>query len=183
MIAVLAGLIALTAPAQTDYLVSDRLLIGLRRGGRGGAVGTANGQPNTHFQLVEFGPFTERIAASRFEFDDVTHGVFLLGDNLPEGVLFSRRVTWPRPVTVLSNANAIYLRELGKFLRAHGVRSKPRITKAVAADLDGDGTREVILEASSRDDVHQGGMHAGQPGDYSLVLIRYVCNGKAVNLP
>jgi hypothetical protein len=102
-----------------------------------------------------------------------------VGSDTPDGVLFSGRVTIPRKVTILSNQNSAYLAVTRKFLLDHGVNSAPRITKVVKADLDGNGTDEVIIEASNRDDLINGGMHGSKAGDYSLVLLRYERHGKA----
>ena len=102
---------------------------------------------------------------------------------IPNGVLFSGKVGFPRKVQVLSNSNSSYLAVLGKFLKKHNISSKPRLTKVVRADLDGNGTLEVILEASNRDDLTSLGMHGVAKGDYSLVLLRYESKGKVVEYP
>jgi len=72
---------------------------------------------------------------------------------------------------------------MGAFLRAHGIRSKPRLTRVIAADLDRDGTTEVILEASSRDDLLKDGMRAARKGDHSIVLLRFLRGSKVVEVP
>jgi hypothetical protein len=51
------------------------------------------------------------------------------------------------------------------------------------ADLDGNGTQEVIIEASNRDNLNNHGMHGSLQGDYSLVLLRYESKGKVVEYP
>lgn len=103
--------------------------------------------------------------------------------HIPNGVLFSGKVAFPRKVQVLSNSNSTYLAVLGKFLKKHNISSKPRLTKVVRTDLDGNGTLEVILEASNRDDLASPGMHGAKKGDYSLVLLRYESKGKVVEYP
>ena len=55
------------------------------------------------------------------------------------------------------------------------------LTRLIRADLDGNGTQEVIIEArhfqNGRDDFPP---PVGQPGDYSLLLLRAVVGGKVV---
>ena len=53
----------------------------------------------------------------------------------------------------------------------------------LGGDLDGNGTQEVIIQASSRDNVTDGGMSGMKPNDYSLVLLRYEDKGKAGEIP
>lgn len=168
-------------PARTDYLVVDRLLIGVNRNGRWNEVSSSNGVAPRIFNTVGFGGMGKAYKADGLELDDITKGVFLVsnGDPLPEGVLYSGHISRPRPVTIVSNTNKTYLNVLSTFLLAHKIKTKARITKLISADLDGDGTREVIIEASSRDDVHTEHMEGSIEGDYSLVMIRYVRRGKA----
>lgn len=100
-----------------------------------------------------------------------------------KGVLTSGPVTFPRHVKVLANSDPTYSRIVSGFLRDHGVRGRARITRIVAADLDGKRTHEVIIEASSRDDLLSHGMNGARAGDYSLVLLRYIHGGKVVEKP
>lgn len=86
-----------------------------------------------------------------------------------------------RPVTVLPTANAVYRELVREELVRRGVKN-PRVELLglTRADLDGDGTDEVIVEAA-----HYAGRPGlypppvGQPGDYSLLLLRWVRNGAA----
>ena len=77
---------------------------------------------------------------------------------------------YPRQVEKLSNHNATYLQALTDYLTANGVESPDsRIEQIVRADLDGDGTDEILLAATRF--VEPTG-HSVQAGDYSLVLMR-----------
>jgi hypothetical protein len=99
------------------------------------------------------------------------------------GVLFGGRVSVPRRVQTLSNKNSTYQPVVNAFLEKNGIMVPGRITRIVRADLDGNGTQEVIIQASSRDDVTDGGMSGMKPNDYSLVLLRYEDKGKAGEIP
>ncbi len=99
------------------------------------------------------------------------------------GVLFSGRVSIPRRVQTLSNKNRLYQAVVNGFLEKNGIMVPGRITRIVRVDLDGDGMKEVIIQASSRDNVTDGGMSGMKPNDYSLVLLRYENKGKAGEIP
>jgi hypothetical protein len=82
----------------------------------------------------------------------------------------------PRRVTRLSAAAAAgYNNAVREIVARHGIRNPvPRVTGAVRADLDGDGTEEVIISAYR--DTGGGGMNVGA-GDYSLLFVRKLVNG------
>ncbi len=83
-----------------------------------------------------------------------------------------------RPVSELSASQPVYRAEVMKWLRAHGLKNPSvNIVKIWRADLDGDGTNEVLISAVR----HQG--KAGPvgnmspnatAGDYSVLLLRRV---------
>jgi hypothetical protein len=77
---------------------------------------------------------------------------------------------YPRQVEWLSNQSATYLQALNEYLLSSGVDSpESRIEQILRADLDGDGSDEVLL-AASRFEEPTG--HSVLAGDYSLVLMR-----------
>lgn len=181
LLSLFSCLCALQAPAH--HLVVDRLLIGVHRGGRWHPVGNKNGQPGSKlFYQVGFGPGSSTFKADGLELDDVTRGVFLTSKqgDLPNGTLFNGKASWPRPVRLLSNSNSVYVGILSKFLKQRGVRAQARITKLCSVDLDGDGSQEILIEGSSRDNVHQEGMNGSRLGDYSVILLRSVKHGRVV---
>ncbi|WP_309572589.1 hypothetical protein [Deinococcus sp.] len=94
----------------------------------------------------------------------------------------STRPFQPRPVTSLPTTNATYQRIVRQELIRRGVRTPVvTITALIRADLDGNGTQEVIIEASRFQ--QRGGNFpppTGLPGDYSLLLLRHVAGGKAM---
>lgn len=92
----------------------------------------------------------------------------------------------PRPVQVLPTTNAVYTEIVRADLRRRGIaQPQVRVTGLTRTDLDGDGTQEVLIEARYFQKEGPEGSAtspppAGQPGDYSLLLIRSVRGGRAV---
>lgn len=86
----------------------------------------------------------------------------------------------PRPVVLLANNSAVYLGSVKKELEKLGLKNpQVRINTLVRADLDGNGTQEVLIEASNigvERFYPDGPTQSG--GQYSLVLLRYVKNGQ-----
>ena len=100
-----------------------------------------------------------------------------------EGVAVGTSAKWkvlPREVKQMSLTDKTYLGIVSGILKAKGLtKSKARIEQAVRVDLDGDGTEEVLISATS---------YVGNPqpsakaGDYSFVLLRKIVGGKAQNI-
>lgn len=89
----------------------------------------------------------------------------------------------PRPVVSLSVLNTSARDTVRRELMARGLNNPVvRLVGVTRADLDGNGTDEVIIEATlfseRRDDLTP--PQIGQPGDYSLLLINYLQGGKTV---
>lgn len=82
----------------------------------------------------------------------------------------------PRRVTRLSAAAAAgYNHAVREIVARHGIRNPvPRVTGAVRADLEGDGTEEVIVWAHR--ETAGGGMQVGA-GDYAVLFVRKLVNG------
>ena len=88
----------------------------------------------------------------------------------------------PRPVEVLPTRSAVYRQSVRAELVRRGLPSPVlNINSVTRADLDGDGTLEVIIEASHFR-LQASGNFAPPPraeaGDYSLLLLRWVRNGQ-----
>ena len=87
----------------------------------------------------------------------------------------------PRTVTVLSSSSAMYRQVVSDDLKAHGITAKAApLNQVLKADLDGDGLDEVLLSASR----YAGGLGPNsKAGDYSIVLLRKIINGKVETIP
>ncbi|MGY2894541.1 FG-GAP repeat domain-containing protein [Deinococcus sp. UYEF24] len=88
----------------------------------------------------------------------------------------------PRPVESLPTQSAVYRELVRAELVRRGLKS-PTVTlnSVTRTDLDGDGTAEVIVEAShfrSQDSSTFAPPPNAEAGDYSLLLLRWVRNGK-----
>lgn len=88
----------------------------------------------------------------------------------------------PRPVTVWPNSSATYRAIVRQELQKLGFRNpQPHINTILRADLDGDGTQEVLIEASN---IGLKRFYPAGPSDrggqYSVVFLRYVRSGQAV---
>ncbi|WP_293909150.1 hypothetical protein [Deinococcus sp.] len=87
----------------------------------------------------------------------------------------------PRPVTVVPTANPAYRQVIRQELQRRGLNSPVvDLVKVLRADLDGDGSQEVIIEATHfarpEGDLLSPPVNSAT-GDYSL-LLRSVMNGK-----
>jgi ABC-type amino acid transport substrate-binding protein len=86
----------------------------------------------------------------------------------------------PRKLRLHSPTMAVYRQAVADVLRAHGISNPDvRITKIVRIDLEGDGVDEVVLSASRIDRA----LPSVKAGDYSLVLLRKIINGKVQTIP
>jgi hypothetical protein len=86
----------------------------------------------------------------------------------------------PRTPSAINLNDKTYLKVVADFLRLKGVpQAKAKIEQAVKIDLDGDGTQEVLLTASS-----YGGKISprANANDYSFILLRKIVAGKAKNI-
>lgn len=177
---------ALVTAKSPSYLAVDRLIIGSLQNKVWTKLETVeNKKENIKFTKVGLGKANGIWTADGVIKGGANDAGYVDGDGstTPDGTLFSGPIRFPRAVKVLSNSNSTYVGVLKKFLSKNGIASKARITKVVMTDLDGNGTQEVIIEASNRDDLDNHGMHGSLKGDYSLVLLRYESKGKVVEHP
>jgi ribosomal protein L18E len=87
----------------------------------------------------------------------------------------------PRVPKIESNDSAVYRNLVADLLKRKGIRRpQVNIVKVVRVDLEGDGVDEVIINATR---VHRYGNGSITPdpaaGDYSIVMLRKMINGKA----
>jgi hypothetical protein len=105
-------------------------------------------------------------------------------DAIPEGSHYVGVAgTWnplPRTPKIESNDIPIYINLVASLLTSKGIRRpQVNITKVVRVDLEGDGTDEILINATR---VNRWGSGSITPnpsaGDYSFVMLRKVINGK-----
>lgn len=100
-----------------------------------------------------------------------------------KGLGIGAGMTWnplPRTAKAVNLQDKTYLKVVADILRLKGLpKAKAVIEQAVKIDLDGDGTDEVLLTASS-----YGGKISPQvaAGNYSFVVLRKVVAGKVKNI-
>ncbi|HKS26495.1 MAG TPA: VCBS repeat-containing protein [Pyrinomonadaceae bacterium] len=100
-----------------------------------------------------------------------------------EGGLIAVAGNWnalPRLPKVESNSSRVYREAVAEVLRKNGIRQpEVNIEKVLRVDLDGDGTDEVLINATRAKRWENGSItHDSNPGDYSVVLLRRVVKGK-----
>lgn len=82
----------------------------------------------------------------------------------------------PAKLEPLGTTQPVYRQAMADLLRAEGI-DKPelRLTRVIRTDFEGDGTDEVILEATR----HAGGAGAAPAeGDYSVIAVRRLVGGQ-----
>lgn len=78
----------------------------------------------------------------------------------------------PQPHPVTEVKPDMYHDSVAQVLRENGVANpNVRITRALQADMDGDGKQEVVLSATYRATQEPGPIPSATSGDYSLVLL------------
>ncbi len=81
----------------------------------------------------------------------------------------------PRQAEVLDPAAEVYREAAADVAASLRIpQPRPRVTQAVRADLDGDGTAEVLVIADQLSDPSS---PFAQPGDWSLAFVRRVVGG------
>jgi len=103
------------------------------------------------------------------------------------GELASSKVMWAGAKPKLPQAQRLaatsktYLDAVQRVLDAKGLKTaKARINQIWSVDLDGDGTKEVLIEAATKPDMTETTMNNAKATDYSMVLIRYVKGSRTI---
>lgn len=171
----LALLLGLQQPPP--MLVIDRLLFAYKSGKTWKVPDGKLGVGQSNLPFVEFGigtagsPFTVK----EFNREEEAGGTYIQMDE-GDDRCFAYRIkpSVPRKVETLPNTSKTYLNIAGAFLRGRGLKeASPRLMHVFRGDLDGDGTKEVLIEARSREDTADA--DPAKPmgnADYSFVLLR-----------
>ena len=88
----------------------------------------------------------------------------------------------PRAVKIASSESQVYKEAAAEILRSQGIDNpKVNLTQVIQVDLDGDGVEEVLISATNYAKSGFGGLTPdARAGDYSLVFLRKVVQGKVV---
>lgn len=184
MVSTLALVVLAARP--TYYLAVDRLLIGSLRGSAWKSLDTIENRPGKiTFTKVGIGTVGGTRVVNGLVKGPPNDAGYIDVEEMGkfDGVLFSGVARVPRAVRILDNTNDAYVGVVKKFLVSKGLNSVPRITRVLMADLDGNGSQEVLIEASNRDVLFDHGMFGVKPGDYSLVLLRSLRRGRVIEVP
>lgn len=129
-----------------------------------GGKAASNGAPCEDTLYVEIPPeIREAISAS-------SHYIGVAGKWNP----------MPRALKIEGNNNPVYRNLVAELLKRKGIRRpQVNIVKVVRVDLEGDGTEEVIINATRVNRWENGSITPNpDAGDYSLVMLRKMINGK-----
>jgi hypothetical protein len=175
------GLLVVGAP-QTPILAIDSWVVGTRVNGKWRPVTHtfAKGKPPVALWSFGVGKLAGSVRRAEMVGEEVSNGCYLSKAGDLEGSVYVSGLTprVPRRVAFLATDSPIYRKVVRDFLDGAGLRNaKVRLSMIVRADIDGDGTDEVLIEARSRDDLDRVSSMGTGKGDYSLVLLRYVEKG------
>jgi len=163
--------------APVTLLVVDGLLVGEVRGS---AWVKPQKAPlgKVRFWEVGVGRVGRSIGPLSLAREDVPAGIFVSGRSEPSGevMVSGRRPTVPRPVRT-AVANATYRNVVAEWLAKNGKGLVASDVRVAFADLNGDGSQEVILTAGNLP--NRQSLMESKSTDYSLVLLRHLRNGVA----
>jgi hypothetical protein len=89
----------------------------------------------------------------------------------------------PRPIKIAATEPQVYKEAAAEILKSKGIANpKVNLTQVIRVDLDGDGEEEALVSATNyaRFKPHGGLTPDARAGDYSLVFLRQVVQGKVI---
>lgn len=180
--------------AQTGVICIDGLAVGCYRGGAWhsvndkrasipGAIGI-----KTAYQLGMDGASKKVSSTLKFVTDDGPEGLISwYTEPESEGAVWFGSAPKATKMSPIAADNTVYLKVVGDYLVKKGLKTAtPRINDAYRVDLDGNGTEEVVIFATSRpiDEMRNTLSLEGkqeEPKDYAMVLVRYI-SGKGTKI-
>lgn len=125
----------------------------------------------------EFGALSVDLTPSKAVVDDT-----MLKDDEVQVAVCGEWNALPRVPKIQNATQKVYQEAVRDVLKAHGLRNEPvNITKILRVDLEGDGSEEVIIAATTQRDNFPS--PEAKKNDYSLVILRKIINGKVVTIP
>lgn len=181
---------AQTAPASAVYSLRDNCLLGGFAGGKwlkpnllkpklpgkqtyrivtlDGTSGTATGAPPKPDPKDEVCPDNFKVAFTPKREPS----------EIPTIAVAAPWNVTPRPIQKTGTTDPAYVKATGDVLARLGLpKAKVTLARVVRVDLDGDGTEEVLVAASSYKD-NIDGLTDPKAGNYSVVYLRKVVAGK-----
>lgn len=174
------------AVASKGLLVVDMLAIARLENGRWSNLSPKSNDPVGKLSQIVFSDLglaglKGKITIPKLELQtEVAEGWFAIKEEWSNRVLWSGSpLRFPKVQTYSPKAK-IYLDVVQEHLNKLKLTgAKAKINKVVGVDLDGDGVREVVIEAAPLADMVPRTMEDGRKTDYTSILIRYVRSGKA----
>lgn len=175
--------------ATKGLLMVDMLAIGRLENGRWSNVVSKPSDPvgklrNISFTSIGVNGANGKIVIPKLELQsDVADGWYAVKEEWSNKVLWTGSALKYPQVQTYSPTSKTYLDVVQAHLNSKKLKgAKARINKVVGVDLDGDGVREVVIEAAPFEDMVPRTMESGSKTDYTAILIRYVKNGKPTTL-
>lgn len=131
----------------------------------------------------------ESVGKLNFSGDDEGPGDrgWILADRQDNSVIWlGKKPTAPKAI-VASNSSATYVKVVKDFLKTKGFKNaNPVLQEVILADLDGNGSQEALIFASSQSDsTIDSALRCLESGpkssDYNLVIVRYL-SGKSLKV-
>jgi hypothetical protein len=188
MLATLIATLTVVAPAK-GVLVVDMLAIGRLQNGKWKNLVSKPSDPiskqrNILCQSLGLASKIGTQTIPKLELQsDVAEGWFITGETYVDKILWSGPTPKFPSVVTYSPTAKVYLEAVQAHLRSKKLgKAVAKINKVLGVDLDGDGVREVVIEAAPLPDMVPRTMEDGQPTHYTAILIRWVKNGKPVTV-
>lgn len=173
--------------SSSQFVVVDDLVIGFYDNKKWTEVSeTAKSDQAFTLQEVGIGKLGKVRSVNGYEPSDGIGGVFVRseGDMNVKGVFTTGfKPSVPRKIESIGLTNKTYLKVIEDFLKSKKIKTPARLVQAFSVDLDGNGTKEVLLNGRSAG-LEVGHTFENKRGAYSIILLRHVAkNGKAETLP
>lgn len=183
----IASFLLAAVASSSQFLVVDDLVIGFYENKKWNEVPeTATTDQTYILQEVGVGKLGKQRSVKGYEPADGIGGVFVRSerDMNVKGVFTSGfKPSVPRKIDSIGLTNKTYLKVVADFLKTKNIKTPARLVQAFSVDLDGNGTKEVILNGRSAG-LEVGHTFENKKGAYSVILLRHIAkNGKPETLP
>lgn len=171
--------------AAKGLLVVDMLAIARLENGRWSNLSPKANDPISKLSTIPFSDLglikaKGKITIPKFELQlDVAEGWFAVKEEWSSRVLWAGSPVKFPVAQILSPKSKTYIDVVQAYLSGLKLRgAKAKINKIVSVDLDGDGVKEIVMEAAPLADMVPRTMENGAKTDYTSIIIRYVKAGK-----